>query len=314
MTRALLAMLLVLAWSAASVRGARAQDEGEEDALGLEDDASNEETSQEPASEESSPEEADDDASGDEALDETSPADDVAEPEPSAGTQGRAIALHAAAGLGFGTVSFERPTTAGVQAMNETPFAAAEVLIRVRAWPRQRFSLEAALAYHSSLGLRLSLAPLFALPESIAARVERGELSLAPVLRLGADDGAFAIAVPIGFAFQSLLSEVHQYQTPHYVVGGPTARAELLVELGEIVELRAGPELQWIVLVSSSLREEEACCQGFAFGGQCAIEAAVGPHVAVALAYRQLHSLVPAPGMFFEDVERFLTARIAGKF
>jgi hypothetical protein len=80
------------------------------------------------------------------------------------------------------------------------------------------------------------------------------------------------------------------------------------------VTLRAGPELQWLMIMSSSLREEEACCQGFAFGGQCAVQAAVGPHVSVALAYRQLHSLVPAPDMTFEDVERFLTARIAGDF
>lgn len=241
-------------------------------------------------------------------------ADEVEAPSAAGSGSGRALKLYVGVGLGFGTVSFERPTTEGVQALDETPFAAAEVVLRARVWPEESFSLEALVTYHSSLGLRLQLSPLFALPQSVSARVERGELSVAPVFRLGEADSAFAIALPVGFAFQALVSELHQFDMPQYVVGGPQLRAELLVELGEIVQLRVGPEAQWIMLIGSSLREQEACCSGVAFGGQCAIEARVGPHVGVALAYRQLQSLVSAPDSQFEDVERFLTARIAGGF
>jgi hypothetical protein len=242
------------------------------------------------------------------------PESDAAEPPADGAEAGRALELYVGLGFGFGTVSFERPTDEGVQALDETPFAAAEVVLRARVWPEDRLWLEVLVAYHSSLGLRLQLSPLFALPQSVDARVERGELSVAPVMRLGGANSAFALALPIGFAFQSLVSELHQFDMPQYIVGGPQLRAELLVELGELVELRVGPEAQWIMLIGSTLREQEACCSGVAFGGQAALEARFGPHVGVALAYRQLQSIVPAPGVQFKDVERFLTARIAGGF
>ena len=245
------------------------------------------------------------------------PSRDVAEDDaqaPAADEPGtRAIALHAGLGLGFGTVSFERPTAAGAQVLNQTPFPAVEVLVRVRAWPGESFALETLLAYQSSLGLRLQLPALFGLPPTVSARVQRGELSVAPVLRL-ADDGSLAIALPIGFGFQSLLSEVHQFGMPQYIVGGPQLRPELQFELGEIFQLRIGPELQWILVLASSLRDEDACCQGVAFGAQASIEASLGAHLALALAYRQLTSTVTGPGVSFEDVQRFVTARIAGGF
>jgi hypothetical protein len=252
---------------------------------------------------------AEHDAEGDDLAEET--AEETAEPDE---VTTRAVSLYAGAGFGFGTVSFERPTAAGAQALERTPFAATDVVVRVRAWPDESFMLETLLAYQSSLGLRLQSEPLFGLPQTVSARVQRGELSVAPALRLGAADAPLALAFPVGFGFQSLVSEAHQYGMPQYVVGGPHLRVELHAELGEIFHLRIGPEAQWILVIASSLREEDACCQGVGFGAQCSVEAEIGSHLRLALAYRQLTSTLPARGASFEDVERFFTARIAGGF
>jgi hypothetical protein len=97
-----------------------------------------------------------------------------------------------------------------------------------------------------------------------------------------------------------------------YALGGPQLRAELWLKLGELVRLRIGPEAQWIVLIDGAMRGEGACCQGLAVGGQGLLEASVGPIFRVAFAYRESHAFVPLASRF-EDVERMLTARIAGE-
>jgi hypothetical protein len=224
----------------------------------------------------------------------------------------RPVSLQAAAGLGFGTLSFTRPTREGEQVLNETPFAATELMLRATAWPAEAFSLEVLAAYQTSLGMILQTAPLFALPQNVSVRAQRGELSLGPTFRLGDSGSAFALALPAGFAFQTLTAEAHQYDLPSYAVGGPQLRGELVVKLGELVQLRVGPELQWIVLIGSSLREQSACCQGIALGGQGALQASFGPHLSVSLAYRESHSFLPVPATRFLQTQRFLTARIAG--
>jgi hypothetical protein len=233
----------------------------------------------------------------------------AAEPPPAK----RLLAFQAAAGLGVGTLSFVRPTAAGAQKLDGTPFAATELLLRAHAWPANRLSLDMLLVYQTSFGLVLQVAPLFALPQNVDVRSQRVELSAAPVLRLGSGADAPALAFPIGFVFRSFLPEVHQFNVPKYSLAGPNLRAELLLELSELVHLRAGPELQWLVLVDGSLRREGACCQGASLGGQGSIEARVGPTFSVALAYRESHEFVPAGSWRFMDVERFLTARIAGE-
>jgi hypothetical protein len=207
---AVAAWLSALVWLALGLTlapGARAQDELD-DEMGSEDASEAAPSAGEADEPQGETESESDEAAGDDADSDVAEPDpelaseELDEAQPSAGSTERAIALYVASGLGFGTVSFERPTEAGIQALEETPFAAAELLVRVLAWPGRRFSLETMLAYQSSLGLRLQLAPLFGLPERVNARVERGELSVAPVLRFGDGSGPLAIAVPIGFAFQ----------------------------------------------------------------------------------------------------------------
>jgi hypothetical protein len=225
----------------------------------------------------------------------------------------RALSLYAGAGLGVGTLAFQRPTAQGAQRLAQTEFAAAEFLLRVHAWQGRPLSLEVLLAYQTSLGLVLQTAPLFGLPQNVDVRAQRVELCAAPWVRLGNTPNAPALAFPLGFAFHSLFPGVHQFDMPKYSVGGPQLRAEVMVALGEFVSLRAGPEAQWLLLIDPSLRREGACCQGFAFGGQGSLQASVGPGVRIALAYRESHAFVPSGSWMFMDVQRFLTARIAGE-
>lgn len=225
----------------------------------------------------------------------------------------RVLKLHIGAGVGVGTLSFERPTPAGVQVLRETPFGAAELFVRTHIWPRAPLSLDVLLAYQSSFGLVMQLQPLFALPQHVDVRWQRGELSVAPVVRLGTASNALALAFPFGFAFQSLSPSVHAFSVKSFSLGGPNLRAELRMALGELVALRVGPEAQWIVLIDSRLRRDGACCQGFAVGAQAAIEARVGPIVRASIAYRQAHAFVPAGAWRFKNVERFLTARLSGE-
>jgi hypothetical protein len=311
--RSWLALLLLLALSPraalAQDDGLGAEDEGGDDGAtessstryrAPADDARTHESAEEPAQVE--PEE----------RPESSAAPAVSAVEPGAATT-RAITLQAAVGLGMGTLSFVQPTAAGTRKLPSSPFAATEIVLRTRIRPEAAFSLDVLLAYQTSVGFRLQLDPLFGLPEQIDVRAQRFEASVAPVIRLGSAPRDPALAFPLGFAFRSFAPDVHEFPLQSYKLGGPLARAELLLPLGEWVELRAGPEVQWLLLIDSNLRDAGACCQGIAIGGQGSIQANVGSAVRVALAYRQSHTFVPIGAWQFKDVERFLTLRIAGE-
>lgn len=265
-----LAIVLVLLWSAsggaqgldlgldaeldAELEGSEAEAEAE-----LEAEAEAElETETEAEAEAETESETESDAETESGSESESDAESGMGPEAADGleeTSGRSVRVHSSVGLGFGTLSYERPSAGAVEILPETGFGAADISLGVHAWPQESLSFDVLLAYQTSVGLTLELEPLFALPE----------------------------------------------------------RAELRLPLGERVDLRVGPEAQWIVIINPALADEGACCQGFAAGGQAAIEASVGPYFSAALAYRQSHAFAPAGAWRFKSVERFLTARIAGE-
>lgn len=228
--------------------------------------------------------------------------------EPSQG-----VLFHAGVGLGAGSLSFNRPTGTGAQELPQTAFAAVDLVLRLRAWPDDGVALELQLAYQTSLGLVLRRDPQFALPEDVHVRAQRVELTAAPAVRLGDAPGDARLAFPIGFAFRAFVPEVDYLLISEYSLGGPELRVELWLALGDYLELRVGPELQWIMLVDDALRREGVDATGLAFGGQATLEGKVGPTLRVVLAYRELHSGVPGTRTDFSDTERFLTARIAGE-
>ena len=67
---------------------------------------------------------------------------------------------------------------------------------------------------------------------------------------------------------RSFVPELHQFGLPNNLIAGPQLRIELVASLGDRVQLRIGPELQWLALVDDSLRDRGACCQGVAIGAQ----------------------------------------------
>lgn len=223
----------------------------------------------------------------------------------------RALALHVAAGLGVGSLGYTRPTGRGVQRLPDSVFAAAELLLRLHAWPRAALSLEAQLAYQTSVGFGVELRPLFALPERIAARAQRVELSAGPRVALSSDRRGLALAVPVGAVLRSFFPEEHQYSVQAYNLGSAFVRPELIVPLGALITLRGGPEAHWIAVVEPSLEREGAAGPGYALGVQASLAAAVGETFSVALAFRELRSVIPTAARF-EDTERFLTVRFGG--
>lgn len=336
MRAALSAALALSAWCVAPVASVRAQDDldlglGDED----EGDAAEVLESTEAEAAEEAPDVGDADAdvlestdgegeaeaevdvaeSEDAAADTDAELEDLVAPEPAAGPASgeRALKLRTAAGLGFGTLAYERPVGPGMEVLSEAPFGAAEILIGVHVAPASTLSLDVQLAYQTSFGLALELEPLYALPERVNARYQHGALTVAPVLRLSSAPRALAVALPIGFGMQLFEPTLHQYTLARYSVGGPQLGLELRLPLGEVVSLRLGPEAQWIALINPSLSDAGACCNGFAVGGQGAIEARVGSFFLASLAYREAHAFAPAGAYRFKSIERFLTARIAGE-
>ena len=224
----------------------------------------------------------------------------------------RVLRLRLAAGIGAGTVAFERPTRPGSQLLDGASFAASELALQVHAWPNDSFSLAVTLAYQTSLGLELRLGPQFAVPEDVAMRLQRGELSLAPVIALD-DERTFALAFPIGAVVRSLVPEVHQYDLPNQDLGSALLRAELWLELASLVRVQLGPELQWLVAIDSTLRDEGVHGSGIAFGGQALVELLLGPTWRVAVVYRESRAYAPAGEWLYHDVERFVTVRVTGE-
>jgi len=231
--------------------------------------------------------------------------------EPKSGE--RAFSLYAGAGAGVGTLTFQRPTTAGVQKLPQTSFAAAEIQVRGHVLPKNRFSFEVLFAYQTSLGLVLQASPLFALPQNTPARWQHLEISVAPVIRLRDGATAPALAFPVGMLYASMFAAERQSAVPRYTFGGPQLRAELQLELSKVVRLRLGPEAAWLALVSRSLTEAGACCQGMALSARGALEARAGEAIRVALTYAESHAFVPAGSWRFSNVDRLLTVRLAGE-
>jgi hypothetical protein len=256
----------------------------------------------------------------DETSSETPAADESENPgsepdaSPTDGKAPRAVRLQLAGGLGMGTRGLQRPTLTGVQRLSDAAFVAAEVALRVRAWPEESFALEALIHYQTSIGWRVDGVPAFALPNPVETRAERAEVSLAPVFRLGDSAGALQLAFPIGVSVRTFWPTVHDTIAPGYSLIGPMLRAELTVPLGQLLRVRVGPELMWIVAIDKAIRVDGVASQGGALGGTLTLEAPITGHLALEFCYRESHAFAPnaASGRSFKDVERFATARLAG--
>jgi len=171
------------------------------------------------------------------------------------------------------------------------------------------------LRYQTSIGLRVEQRASFALPYTISARAERGELSVAPIVRL--EDGPLApsLAFPIGLGVRTFWPDVHEPPLLGYSLLGPQLRVELIWPLVESVRLRLGPELQWIIAVDHALRDEGVTSMGGAVGGELSVQVRLGKIFSLDLCYRESHAFASSTnsGPIFNDVERFMTLRLLGE-
>jgi len=258
---------------------------------------------------------SDDEAAADEQSPENNGEGDSAQAhEPDATTSLGDVRFSAFAGAGAGTRSFRRPVKGmGVQRLDDVLFPALDAGLRVTAWPAQAFSLEFLLRYQTSIGMRVEQQPLFALGNYVSVRASRVELSVAPQFRLGDTPSSVAFLLPVGFALRTFWPEVHALPVPGYTLGGPQARAELAIPFLDIVTLRFGPEVQWIVMIDQSLQNDGLANQGVAFGGEALLQFQVSTLLGIELTYRESHALVltSVTDETFFDVERFFTGRVS---
>ena len=223
----------------------------------------------------------------------------------------RPTGLRLSAGFGLGTRAFVIPTTQGVQQLADTVFPATEFLAALRLGRQRRLGLDVSLAYQTSVQWRLEYQPLFALPEKIAARSQRVELGVAPRLRFASTQTALSLAAVIGFGLRSFWPRPKQFPIQDYLLGGPQLRVEFEFPLVERVRLRAGPELQWLVVTHGVALAPDV--GGLAFGGEILLEASINAGLCFAFAYRESRSWIPTGTFVFEDTERFITARLSGE-
>ena len=224
---------------------------------------------------------------------------------------GPSVRIRAYAGFGIGTRGFSRPTALGEQSLSSQVLPAAEVGLDVIAWPEDDFALAFQLRYQTLLWFVVTEKPPFALPNEVDARSERVELSITPSWKLG----PVRLDVPLGATIRTFWPNVHALMTPGYSLIGPHARLMLAARIAGPISVRLGPELQWIMLIDDSLTSTGVNSQGVAIGGEAAVELALSDTWALGLTYRESHALVGSTrSVSFEDIERFLTARITGSF
>jgi hypothetical protein len=218
------------------------------------------------------------------------------------------------AGFGFGTRSFERPTLLGGQRLPTAYFPVADVGLGVTFLPNARFSLAVLLRYQTSIGMHITERPPFALRNELGARSERAELSVAPTFKVGDSEQSLAFSFPVGLQVRTLWPDVHESMTPGYSLIGPHVRAELLATITPQLKLRIGPELQWIVAIDRSIRQDGVADQGTAIGGEAALQLQLGSWFGLDLCYRESHAFASSnnAGPIFKDIERFVTARFIG--
>lgn len=226
----------------------------------------------------------------------------------------RSAGLRVSTGVGVGSRAFALPTSLGVEQLRTAPFATAEASVGYRLWPERRLGVDLIAEYRTSLAWTLEQRPLFALPERIEARSQRIAASISPRLRFASAANRVIISLPLGFGMSSFWPRPRQFPVRDFVLAGPLVRAELQFEIAQRVSVRLGPELQWLLLSSPSLRNSGLePSAGLTLAGEAALEVRVSTALRLALCYRESHARVPSTTSALEDSERYATARISGE-
>lgn len=167
--------------------------------------------------------------------------------------------------------------------------------------------------YQSSVGAGIVEQRTDGSERPIDFRSHRLELALAPTFELD-DDGTWALLAAAGYAIRNFRPEAHDVVTPGYSLAGPHLRVELRFSPFErLIRLRVGPEVQGILHVGQELVDRGMASRGLGLGGEAALELALGSYWSLQMAYREIHAwLDSAQTQRFEDVARYITARVSG--
>jgi hypothetical protein len=227
---------------------------------------------------------------------------------------GPSIVIEPYAGIGLATRSVRTPIRTGIRRMTGGATPAAEVGLRVVAWPSAQLSLFMNLVYQSALGFTVTERAPTSLERKLGARSERVALEVGPRWRFAG--GKLDVTIPVGATVRTLWAEVHIASTPSYSLVGPHARLELRLGLSDMLSLRLAPELHYIMMIDKELAETGVSSSGFALGGDASIDARLSQTWTLGVNYRESHAMLSAlrGSVSFLDVERYVTLRAVGSF
>jgi len=222
-----------------------------------------------------------------------------------------AWALRLSAGLGVGTRDFDLPMDDVVYQTTTDAFPAMDLGFELQHAASRSVRLGLLVRYQSSLAHGIVEQHTDGSQHAVPARAHRVELAFTPSLALDAE-GRWVLGAAIGCAVRGFRPAAHLV-TPGYTLAGPHLRAELRLPIaGKLLGLRLGPEAQWIAFVGSELRARGVASQGVGLGAEATLELSL-ERFTIHAGYRELHSMLDsAQAQSFQDVERFVTARVSG--
>lgn len=229
-----------------------------------------------------------------------------------AATEPPSWSLRLSGGFGFGTRDFDVPRDGVIYEHRTGIFPAADLGFELDYAASDHFGVGLHLRFQSSVGLRIAEQHTDGSARAQDLRSQRLELAIAPTFRFDAR-GRWALFTSIGYGISDLRPEVH-LETPGYYLAGPYLRAELQIPLaGDRVRLRLGPETHWIAQVGQELEHRGVAESGFGAGGAAAVEVMLSRRWIVDASYRELRIWVNSSDVgSFEDIARFVTARLTG--
>ncbi|HKP58426.1 MAG TPA: hypothetical protein VJV78_16990 [Polyangiales bacterium] len=214
------------------------------------------------------------------------------------------------AGMGVGWRGIELPSEQGLQKLDSDYFPALDVGVQGAVALTPAFSLGFEARYQTSLGLQAQETPAGGVEKSTPLRSNDAQFGIVPGLRFADSPDAVKLGILLGWEVRGLRSVV-ELSTPSYTLHGPLVRAELVIPIARVLELRLAPEFTYILSVSEDLRELAAFRGGgTGVGGELTLAITATPWLGFELGYREAHVWAPTYwSQSFTDGGRYVTLR-----
>jgi hypothetical protein len=222
--------------------------------------------------------------------------------------------LELSAEVGTGSRDFDLPMDGVVYRTQTGMFPAAGLGFELDHTASDDISLGLLVRYQSSIVHGIVEQHTDGSEHPLDVRSLRLELAFAPQLRLDGS-GDWVLAASAGYGLSDFRPEAHHLVTPAYSLAGPHLRLELqLANLFDVIRLRVGPEVHWIVDVGRDLIDRGMAEQGVGLGGEAGIDILLGRRFMIQATYREMRSWLDSSQTdSFQDVTRFMTVRVSGR-